>query len=349
MLQSTSSGGRGRLFWQVSALALIAVGAGARKAEAAPGQAAGGLTIDIQGQDTFNNTGPLNGLFSGSDAIPQDQYGKDGGLKPGSGYDIAGTITYQQPGSPWSFGVGVRYGRMNGRSGNSHFASSSTFTSYYGGKYSRTHAQTTHEKLAASSHYVIDFEVGRDVGVGLFGRGVTTIGAGVRYAHFDSTVTGSFATSQKYGDSFYHSSHDFQFSRNGTFVARHTTDAAGPRVFVKTVSPFPGNTGLSLDGGVGLGLLFGRQTVKATVDTHVTFGTGSYAGVHGVSRSTSQTIPTVDGYLQISWTAPNSPFTLGVGYRADAYFTAIDGGYAQNREIDVFEHGPYLDASVRVP
>ena len=40
MLQSTSSGGRGRLFWQVSALALIAVGAGARKAEAAPGQAA---------------------------------------------------------------------------------------------------------------------------------------------------------------------------------------------------------------------------------------------------------------------------------------------------------------------
>jgi len=351
MGQSTSAGGRARLFWQVSALVLIATGVSERKAEAAPGQADGGLTIDVQGGLDFNDTGPINGLFGGSNALPPTEYGKSGGLKPGEGYQFGGTITYQQPGTPWSFGVGARYGRVKGGSGSGHFASSSAYHAYNTKYYARTHSQTTHENLTSSTHYIIDFDIGRDVGVGLFGRGVTTAGAGVRYAHFDATVTGSFATSQKYGEPAYYSSRDFQFSRNGTFTARHTTDAVGPRVFVKTVSPLPGDSGLSLDAGAGGGILFGRQTVKSHVDSHVTFstGSGSYAGVPVANRSSSQTIPNVDGYLQISWKPASSPLSVGIGYRVDAYFTAMDAGYAQSREVDIISHGPYLDISLKIP
>src|SRR5580692_1398304 len=130
MGESSSSGGRGRLFWQVSALVLVAVGAGGRKAEAAPAQS-GGITLDLQGQYALNSSGVDDGPASQDPAFRN-------AVAPGNGYTISGEITYQPSGSPWSFGVGVRYGRMQGRAKNHSFATTNK-AFFPSGVYSKTH------------------------------------------------------------------------------------------------------------------------------------------------------------------------------------------------------------------
>jgi hypothetical protein len=198
-----------------------------------------------------------------------------------------------------------------------------------------------------AEHYTVDFEVGHDFGVGLFGPGTTTLGIGVRYAHFDSTVTGKFSTSTKYSvkylgsiiTAFGHSS-----TKAGRFTSKRVTDAVGPRIFVKTVSPIPGLSGFSIGAGAGIAILYGRQTVHTTLD----LTSGTYAPA-GLNRASSRSIPNADGFLQLNWTAPNSPFTIGVGYKVDAYFTVMDGGFTGKSEIDDVEHGPYLDVTFRLP
>src|SRR5580704_8785187 len=113
------------LKWNLSALALIASAGGAGAAAAAPAATDNsGITIDVQGQynlsdnhdlSTFGDTGPF---------LLQD----NPTLHPGTGYDLAGTVTYEAPGSDLSYSVGVRYGRTN--------TSGKSFHTAYNTKYS---------------------------------------------------------------------------------------------------------------------------------------------------------------------------------------------------------------------
>ena len=342
MLKSTSPGGRARLFWQVSALALIAVGAGGRKAEAATATD-GTITLDLQGQWAFASDGVNDGPAS------QDSNFRDA-ISPVGGYNLSGEITYQPASSPWSFGVGVRYGRVSGHHAKNH-AFATTAVQHTPGGYGLTHytAQNLAISESAQEHYTIDFEVGRDFGVGMFGPGTSTLGAGVRYAHFNSTVTGSFRTNTKYtvrspGGSIYPGYTHSKF-KAGRFTQRRATDAVGPRLFVKTVSPITPNSAFSIGAGAGVAFLFGRQTVHSTL--HMTSGT--YANPSKLTRTNSRGTPNVDGYLQLNWSPAHSGFSVGVGYKVDAYFTVMDGGFGGKKEIDNLEHGPYLDISVKFP
>jgi hypothetical protein len=132
-------------------------------------------------------------------------------------------------------------------------------------------------------------------------------------------------------------------ARSGRFTSKRTTDAVGPRLFVKTLSPIPGVNGFSIGAGAGIAMLYGKQKVHTSID----MTSGTYAII--ADRSTSRAIPNADGFVQLNWTAPNSNFTIGVGYKVDAYFTVMDGGFHSKVEIDSIEHGPYLDVSVKIP
>ncbi len=337
MGESTSTGGRARLFWQVSALVLIAAGVSERKAEAATATD-GGITLDVQGLYAFDSSGIAQGPAS------KDSTFVNGGV-PGTsgGYNLSGEITYQPAGTPWNFGVAVKYGRT--RAGNRAHNFEHTATIFYNGNQYHYNTDQQLKNQAVTEHYSVDFEVGHDFGVGLFGPGNTNAGFGVRYAHFNSTVTGSFATQSRY---FISSSSGSHFGtrnklRAGRFTTRRATDAVGPRLFVKTVSPIPGLNGFSIGAGAGVAMLYGKQNIHTTID----MTSGAYAAI--ANRSKSRGIPNADGFVQLNWTAPNSGFTVGVGYKIDAYFTVMDGGFRSTSQVDSVEHGPYLDVSVKVP
>jgi hypothetical protein len=304
------------LLCSVSTLALLAVIGGTRKADAAE-QAHNVWSLELQGQYLFDETADSQS-FTPSAGIP------DPSIHPRNGFEGGGKVTFRPAGSPLSYALGVRYGR-------SKQASRSFSTSYPSGGGTFDQTVDTSERL---SHTTVDFEVGKDVGIGLFGSGTTTIGGGLRYAHFDSTTRGNFATSFKYGG--------FPASRAGQFELSRRSDVVGPRVFARTTSPFAGELGergVSLGLNVGAGVLFGRQSAKN--DVFLSSGTpGQFAQF---SRSRQVTVPTVDASAQVNWAVPGSPFVVSAGYRYDGSYNVMDGGSAgSSHQIDSVQHGPFL-------
>lgn len=304
------------LLCSVSTLALLAVIGGARKAEAAE-QVPGGWSLELQGQYEFAETESTQS-FTPSAGIP------DTSIEPRHGFEGAAKIAYRPTGSPFSYALGVRYGRSR--------QASRGFSANYpsgGGTFDQT--VDTSERL---SHTTVDFEVGKDVGIGLFGSGTTTIGGGLRYAHFDSTTRGNFATSFKYGG--------FPASRSGQFELSRYSDVIGPRVFARTTSPFAGELGergVSLGLNVGAGVLFGRQSAK----NDVFLSSGTPGQFPQFSRSRQVTVPTVDASAQVNWAVPESPLTVSAGYRYDGFYQVIDGGSAgSSHQINSVQHGPFL-------
>jgi len=310
------------LKWNLSALALIASAGGAGVAAAAtPDEAGGGITVDVQGQynlsdnhdlSTFGDTGPF---------LLQD----NPTLHPGTGYDLAGTVSYQAPGSDLSYSVGVRYGRTN--------TSGKSFHTAYDTKYSFSRSgRASHTQ----EHLFVDFNVGKDVGMGIWGPGVSTVGGGIRYAHLSSLTRGSFATSSKY------------ISRAGSFRINRRNDAVGPRIFVQQTSFLPGSmgqSGFSIGWGGGVGVLFGRQTVSA-INTFTEDEGSLYNAFPGGSRSHNVTSPDVDAFFQLGFTPPHTGLTIGAGYRFEEVFNALDGGYSVRSQQDFVQQGPYVDVSI---
>ncbi len=104
------------------------------------------------------------------------------------------SITFDPVGTDWVFSAGVRYGRSNG---NKHVVVQTDphRSKYLGpsqgpqpivGPYAAPQfADTTVRQ--SESHMVLDFQAGKDVGLGMFGRDSTSIfGFGVRFAQFTS-------------------------------------------------------------------------------------------------------------------------------------------------------------------
>ncbi|MGH7024464.1 MAG: hypothetical protein ACREEB_12875 [Caulobacteraceae bacterium] len=166
MSKIRASGLKRRLYCRVSALVLAAAGC-AGAAAAQPG--AGGFWIDLSGGYNFDAGGAL-------DTFPSDTLAGPQRVRPRADWDIDGKIGYQASGSPWVVDLGVKYGRTFKRSRS---FSGSTPGYYYGYPYAQSARSSTNV-----THTVVDFEVGRDVGMGA--AGPTTLGLGVRYAHFDA-------------------------------------------------------------------------------------------------------------------------------------------------------------------
>jgi len=331
MTYKTRFAGRARWFWGVSALVLMTATGGVEAAKA-DGMGGGTWTVDLQGAWDFNRsdagtdfgTYPANPVLK----IPPGAGIGAKGSKPGDGIDFNGKVTYQPESSPWSFALGVKYGTTKKTSRSDKFVNQY----YSSGSYGLRSVKTQESE----KHSVVDFEIGHDVGVGIFGGGVTTVGAGVRFAHFESTTTGSFSTYSNYTT-----------SRAGTINVKRKNDAVGPRVFIQSVSPLPGvlgDGGLSLGWGVGGGILFGKQTV----DSNPVIASGNAGPFTKVSRSQDHKTGTVDGFVQINWDPFKSPVSVNFGYKFDVFTDALDGGYAVSREVNQVNQGPFIGLSLKL-
>jgi hypothetical protein len=305
---------KSRLFWQVSTIVLLAAVPAA--ALAAPSE--GGLWVELGGQYTFDNSGDTQDIGA---------FGVTPNIHPGDGYSVNGKITWKPEGSAFSYALGVKYGRTRSRGITGSYYSSTGEGSYYSAK---------GEEHTKRTHTIVDFEVGKDVGVGMFGHNATTtVGVGLRYAHLNTTTRGSFTTASKYQ------------TGSGTFGTKRTSDLVGPRLFFKVEAPV-GSTGFTVSAGAGGGVLYGRNKIQSdldrTINSHETdFAIEAVGGSHyAFSRSKNRFSPTADGFAQLNWKLPSAPLTVSAGYKFDGVFNGMDGGYSSAHQINVIDSGPYL-------
>jgi hypothetical protein len=232
-----------------------------------------------------------------------------------------GALSFEPEGTDWVFSAGVQFGRSNGtRHTHQQTANAAVpvhskipgpppVPTLYPGKYvvnagydfyPKGHVKFEDAQSQQSeTHLVLDFQAGKDVGLGLFGgRGSSVISAGVRFAQFTSKANVSlriepdvhyptapitnFAQLRgfKYYDPIHF--HDYAASEN----SQRSFHGIGPSLAWNGSTPLFGSSeqGVSLDWGANAAVLFGRQKVRG----HHQSTTRSYYGNHfqkkGVSR-----------------------------------------------------------------
>jgi len=275
-------------------------------------------------------------------------------------------------GSDWSLVAAVRYGRSN----SAKHKHQQTVEVRPSGKALKSdnpwYVNLTNFGDTASSHkqsqIIADFMVGRDVGLGLWGGSAATVDFGVRFAQFTS---GSTAVLRDKPDTFieripqaptafFPSWHKYQTNaHNHSFYGfdevKRSFSGIGPTLSLNGSQTLAGNThedGLSFDWGMNAAVLFGRQKVKGS---HKTSGIymGNFAAppisrysnpTKFITRSRSVVVPNLGGFAGLSLRYTNAKISLG--YRADFFFGAIDGGLdardASNRSL----HGPFATVSL---
>ena len=212
-------------------------------------------------------------------------------------------------------------------------------------------------------HEIVDFMVGKDIGVGAFAKdGRSTLSAGLRYANFKSTsrvsmvgLTGSYISPivEKYTGA---QRYDFF---NNTLESTREFEGSGPAVtWESSIRLAGGDAGhADLDWKVGGGVLFGRQTVDSYEDrlgANYDFEGGTlfgtlvetlhYDDLVPRTRTNDVTVPNLSLGLGLSYTIDR--VKVSTGYAYDRFFDVIDGGYKAAKDYDRTIHGPYLKLSL---
>jgi len=293
-----------------------------------------------------------------------------------------GKLTVQPEESDWSVSVGLRYGRSNGAK-QAHqqtlpaspvLIESIPALSFYASPQLPPLAQRFASTTASnrSSQLIADFQAGRDVGLGLFSRNSSsTVNLGVRFAQFTSRSSSRISADPDFGVSYKYASTAFHYFTGYFKVpvqkwhvysakaqAIRSFHGIGPSAEWDTSVPLvgdPNDGGFTFDWGVNAAVLFGRQkaatkhSTKATYDHHG-IGTASISSTvynHPsvpVSRSRSVVVPNIGGFAGFSLKFPNARVSLG--YRADFFFGAMDGGIDTRKTYDRNFYGPFAKISI---
>jgi iron complex outermembrane receptor protein len=285
------------------------------------------------------------------------------GAIPRAGFDADVKISFMPAESSWIFSAGIRYGRAKSRPKPGHDQSykvTGYITSFGSKPGSPKYMLTNYDFSAAarqsrSTHLIADFQAGKDVGLGLFG-GSSVLSVGVRVAKLnenaDGHFTGFLSAPGKYSAG--------EVAHKADFAARHSFSGVGPSISWDASTPIAGNLseGFSFDWGANAALLFGRQKTSASLRTKDTqYFPSSYHGAAGIKNILSQSTenprrshnvmaPNVGGSVGLSWHLPDAK--LSIGYRADFFFNAIDGGVAARKSEDRGFYGPFASLSVGV-
>jgi hypothetical protein len=317
---------------------------------------------------------------------------------PRHGWDENVVLAFQPRSSDWTFSASIRYGRSNN---SKHVRQQSNpgpftwYTSFHRNKYGvYSHFKNYFQTSAAAarfadvaakqseSHTILDFQAGKDLGIGLFGHnGSSILNIGVRFAQFTSksainliedpdwrfqtliTHTGFSSDFSGYHNSFYHKAQNVfqQFhSFAGSFKASRSFTGLGPSISWNSSEPIAGNAergALMFDWGVNAALLFGRQKTKTHHQTTGRYHSGS-AFLSSVpityqrapvdhTRSRGVIVPNIGGFAGFSVKYFNAKVSFG--YKADFFFGAMDGGIDVRRTEDVGFHGPYASVSIGLP
>jgi iron complex outermembrane receptor protein len=290
-------------------------------------------------------------------------------------------VSFEPEGTDWVFSASIRYGR----SGNKMDVDHQTNRVHYGVYVSNKpfHAVVgnggffTQEKFVntdvhhAESYSILDFQAGKDVGLGLFGEDLSTLlSGGVRIAQFVSHSSVDMRARPDLAFQTYTYTNRPQRTNLGPgFHTYHAYERAarkfrgiGPAISWTGSAPvMPVDAGgLDFDWGANAAILFGRQ--KSTVAHYQTGrywpvqqkdgnpGGGRYtnsylvaptAGGH-VSNKTV-TVPNLGGFAGISYRYNNAKISFG--YRTDFYFGAIDGGIDKRHSETLNMGGPFATIS----
>jgi hypothetical protein len=319
----------------------------------------------------FMSTAPQNTLY------PTNFFTRE--QKPGRfAFGFDGKIVLRPEDSGWIFAAAVRYGRSHA-SRHAHYQSSGR--TFPVGRYQKTasggrvftppllapatlvakpFADTRSQ--SGESHTVVDFSVGRDVGIGALGRdGESDFSVGARIVEFTTRTTSTIyarpdvgaMNSQKYP--VYIPVGVFtQYSQTG--YAARSFHGIGPSLSWNASAALLGNVDdgeLMLDWGVNAAILFGRQKAQADHGTAATHYSGKGQHYDGTvyparsnpnTRTRSVTVPNIGGFAGLSVKYPNVKVSLG--YRADFFFGAMDAGIDTRQTKNVGFHGPFATVSI---
>jgi hypothetical protein len=378
---------RRQLLTTASALALLGSMYAAGEARAADsGDSRPTLWIELGGQlsrsddaqepftQDFPNSPPRPSIFS-----PSPKFEKP----PLYSIDETGQISFEPSGTNWVFSASVDYGRSSGKRDISQQTNPEPFTKYtsqganvrfpLASKFADT---AVHD---SEHHLVLDFQAGKDVGLGMFGTrgGSSVFDIGVRFAQFGSRSNIALKsdpdwhfhykyvpTLLNYG---YRSSKiapkQIYHTNRAEFEAARSFHGVGPSISWKAAAPVAGNSQggeLSFDWGMNGALLFGRQRMKlhhqATGQYHSGGAgfvshpsrTGGIVTYHptpvNVHRTKTLIVPNIGGFAGASWRIQN--FKVSLGYRADLFFGAMDGGIDAAKKENVGFYGPFASVSV---
>jgi hypothetical protein len=297
---------------------------------------------------------------------------------------LEGSIEIEPHDSLWSVEASIRYSRSNGAK-KAHQEKSippqplpSFFGTSFGGPLlvkmpaDYADARTRYKE----SETILDFTAGRDVGIGLFGSASRShADFGVRFAQFSSSSTvglharpdghfvqfpfGFVTQPGKYEpEPFFHVYRaDYSSSREFSGIGPSLDWKSSEALFNHD------DTGVFLDWGVNAAVLFGRQKAKVASQLSSTYNYAEKAyflsgqvvfatkvmTAHARSPSTRISsrqiaVPNVGGFAAISVKYPNAKLTLG--YRADFFFGAMDGGLDARRTEDQKFYGPFATISI---
>ncbi len=274
-----------------------------------------------------------------------------------------GRVSFEPKGSDWVLSVAVRYGRSNGQKSLYQRLPQATpgfhFPPYH------LNATASHKE----GHLLLDFQAGKDVGLGALSSKISSaLSIGVRFAQFTARQKAAMdgvpshfhsGTNLKYGVKTTH--HRFY----GSLDAERSFRGIGPSISLdSTVSLLrtDDDDGIGLDWGLNGAILFGRQKVGGKSDqsglyyksfvkifpTQLTTGiASSYHHRVNLGRSRSAIVPNIGGFAGISFRYAAAKVRLG--YRADFFFGAMDGGIDARKSYDRDFYGPFATISIGFP
>jgi major outer membrane protein len=247
-----------------------------------------------------------------------------GGIKPGWGPEGAVGFDWQ-PFAPMHVVGQFRYGSTR-KSAPFAFGFSGVTT---GG--SAFTGKAAGNQSVRDDHWLIDFAIGRDFGLGAPDHAMWTLGVRVADLRAKLTANGSFVTTGA-------------TSTTGTFntVQRSTFVGAGPRFGVQGDIPLGGQW--SIDWLAGAAVLFGERSL--TQNTTAVFVASPTVST-SAGASDSAAVFNLDAQAGLSyWLTPATKVTAS--YRFDGYWRALKNVQAVNgtaiavSNVDQFFSGPML-------
>jgi hypothetical protein len=284
------------------------------------------------------------------------------GKLPAIGYDEDLKISFTPNESDWSFSASVRYGRAAHGPRHSHDQSYKFNIQTQSGapiKYNPTNLDFANAvQKSRSTHAILDFQAGKDIGLGMFG-GKSVFSAGVRVVKLNESAQGHLtaflSAPAKYPP-------PQEVVHKADFVVSHSFNGIGPSVSWDGAAPFAGtlSEGFSFDWGANAAILFGRQKTSValrTKDTRYYVGHGYPLYTSGTTKVLSQStetplrektviVPNLGGFAGLSWRLSRAK--VSIGYRADFFFGAIDGGLAASQKDTRGFYGPFATVSVGI-
>jgi hypothetical protein len=282
-------------------------------------------------------------------------------------------VSFEPADSDWVISAAVRYGRSGNKMNVDHQTRGVHYAKYQSGVPAPTANIFTQEKFVNSqiyhteAHSVMDFQAGKDVGLGLFGDDMSTlVSAGVRIAQYTSYSSVDVRARPDLHFKYEPSATDpNRFNIGPYFHSYHAYENAsrkfrgvGPTISWSGSAPVFGDEksgAIDFDWGANAAILFGRQEAK--VQHHESgrywpkLGLGLYTNSYRLYQKTGEghrtnrnvTVPNLGGFAGISYRYSNAKISLG--YRADFFFGAVDDGIDKRRSETLNMGGPFATVS----